>query len=67
MDQPACDPDELLGKRPCSCEICPRDSKGDSEDKSKKDDGIGIERETVRRMVYAAAAKMLVRRITIKR
>lgn len=59
------DPDELFGKGPGSCEIGPRKYEGDREYEGKENDGICIEGEVVRSIVYTTAAETFIGCITL--
>ena len=56
-------PHKLLGEGACCEKVCPREDQGHTEHKGKKDDGIGVERKIVARVVNAPATETLVDRI----
>ena len=53
--QDTSNPDELLGECTGKGEVCPGENQRDGENKNEQDDGIGVQREFIARIVYATS------------
>ena len=56
----ASDPDELLSEVLRSEKVCPGEDESNGQDEGEQDDGVGIERKIVLRIVYSSTAKAVI-------